>query len=44
MADITAFFLLMTFPFYEQEFEIVGAILDSVFGSDGDESNDMEEG
>lgn len=44
MTDITAFFLLMTFPFYEQEFEIVGAFLDSVFGSDDDESNDTEEG
>jgi hypothetical protein len=44
MEDITAFFLLMTFPFYEQEFDIIGPFLDSVFGSDDDESNDMQEG
>jgi hypothetical protein len=36
MDDITAFFLLMTFPFYEHEWDLIGFILDSVFGSDGD--------
>jgi hypothetical protein len=48
MDDITAFFLLMTFPFYEQEFEIVGPFLDSVFASDDDDDDEsngnMKEG
>jgi hypothetical protein len=43
MDDITAFFLLMTFPFYEQEFELVGPFLDSVFGSDDDDDDDPKD-
>lgn len=43
MDDITVFFLLMTFPFYEHEWDLVGYLLVSVFGSDdnsGDEGGD----
>mmetsp|Transcript_29055 Transcript_29055/g.78626 ORF Transcript_29055/g.78626 Transcript_29055/m.78626 type:complete len:310 (+) Transcript_29055:268-1197(+) len=32
MHDITAFFLLMTFPFYEQEWDLVGYLLEEIFG------------
>jgi hypothetical protein len=39
--DVTAFFLLMTFPFYEHEWDLVGFILDDVFGTDKDDG--MEE-
>jgi hypothetical protein len=35
--DINAFFFLMTFPYYEQEFDIVGYLLEATFGSDDDE-------
>jgi hypothetical protein len=34
--DITVFFLLMTFPFYEHEWDIVGYLLKEVFDSDDD--------
>eukprot|EP00536_Pseudo-nitzschia_multiseries_P003072 jgi/Psemu1/301753/fgenesh1_kg.43_\ len=35
--DGTAFFLLMTFPFYEQEWDLVGFLLEEIFGDGGDE-------
>ena len=35
--EATAFFLLMTFPFYEHEWDIVGFVLNSVFGSSDEE-------
>jgi hypothetical protein len=45
--EATAFFFLMTFPFYEHEWDLVGFILDSVFGvndEDGDENEqDMDD-
>ena len=34
MHEGTAFFLLMTFPFYEQEWDLVGFILEEVFGGE----------
>jgi hypothetical protein len=41
MDDLTAFFLLMTFPYYEQEWDLVGFLLSSVFDvtEDGEENN-----
>lgn len=36
MDDITAFFLLMTFQYYELEWDIIGYLLEAVFGSDDD--------
>jgi hypothetical protein len=38
--ESTAFFILMTFPFYEQEWDIVGYVLDEVFGHEGDGSDE----
>jgi hypothetical protein len=40
--DITMFFLLMTFPFYEHEWDLVGYLLDAVFASDDDDDDDEE--
>jgi hypothetical protein len=40
MEDVTAFFLLMSFPFYEVEFDLVGFILEAVFGPDDDGDED----
>ena len=34
MHEATAFFLLMTFPFYEQEWDLVGYLLEEIFGDD----------
>lgn len=39
MEDVSLFFLLMTFPFWEQEWDLVGFVLDSVFG--GDDEDDV---
>ena len=39
--EATAFFLLMTLPFYEHEWDIVGYVLDTVFG--GGEEGESEE-
>eukprot|EP00980_Cylindrotheca_fusiformis_P030656 scaffold25176_cov191-Cylindrotheca_fusiformis.AAC.6 len=36
----TAFFLLMTFPFYEHEWDLIGFVLEAVFGAGGDEKDD----
>jgi hypothetical protein len=41
MDDLTAFFLLMTFGFYEHEWDLIGLALDAVFESgDDDDDND----
>jgi hypothetical protein len=40
MTDGTAFFLLMTFPFFEHEWDIVGFVLDQVFGGDSDDEEE----
>jgi hypothetical protein len=41
--EATAFFLLMTFPFYEHEWDLVGFTLDSVFGfNDDDDENEQD--
>jgi len=37
MHDGTAFFLMMTFPFYEQEWDLVGHLLEGIFGDDEEE-------
>jgi len=37
MHDGTAFFLLMTFPFYDQEWDLVGHLLEGIFGDDEEE-------
>ena len=39
MNDGTAFFLLMTFPYFEHEWDLIGFVLDEVFGGN-DESDD----
>jgi hypothetical protein len=41
--EATAFFLLMTFPFYEHEWDLVGFILDSVFGFNDEDGGDDED-
>lgn len=43
MHDGTAFFLLMTFPFFEHEWDIVGFVLDQFFGGDSDDDEEEEE-
>jgi len=35
--EATVFFILMTFPFYEHEWDIVGMVLDEVFGHEDDD-------
>jgi hypothetical protein len=40
MDDITSFFLLMTFQFYELEWDLVGYLLEGVFGPDDDDAGD----
>jgi hypothetical protein len=42
MNEGTAFFLLMTFPYYEQEWDLVGYVLDTIF-SDGDEDGEDDD-
>jgi hypothetical protein len=37
MNDGTAFFLLMTFPFYEHEWDLVGFLLEEIFGEGEEE-------
>lgn len=41
-ADITMFFFLMTFPFYEHEWDLVGFLLQAVFDSDSIDGSDDE--
>lgn len=38
LSEATAFFTLMVFPFYQHEFDLVGFVLDSIFGNDDDDS------
>lgn len=38
--DAPAFFLLMTFPFYEQEWDLVGFVMEQYFGGDGDSDDE----
>lgn len=42
MDEYTTFFFLMTFPFYEHEWDLVGFALDSVFGEAMDEDEQPE--
>ncbi|GAX22048.1 hypothetical protein FisN_6Hh295 [Fistulifera solaris] len=45
VSDVTIFFLLMTFPFFEHEWDIIGYLLDSVFGDaseNGDDGKDED--
>jgi hypothetical protein len=47
MDEYTIFFFLMTFPCYEHEWDLVGYVLDAVFGEtddDDDEGDDDESG
>ena len=41
MHEGTAFFLLMTFPFYEQEWDLVGFVLEEIFGN-GEEGEEEQ--
>ena len=41
--EATTFFTLMTFPFYQHEFDLVGFVLDSIFGEDSDDDDDEDE-
>ena len=43
MDEAAAFFTLMTFPFYQHEFDLVGFVLDSVFADDDNEDGDDDE-
>lgn len=38
--DLSAAFLLLSFPFYEMEWDLVGYLLDAVFGPDDDEMDE----
>ena len=40
--EAAAFFALMTFPYYQHEWDLVAFFLDSVFGCDDEEVNDGE--
>ncbi|KAG7339529.1 hypothetical protein IV203_034527 [Nitzschia inconspicua] len=40
MEEGTAIFLLMTFPFFDHEWDLVGYLLDEIFGSDDGEEDD----
>jgi hypothetical protein len=42
MDDGTAFFLLMTFPFFEHEWDIVGFVLDQIFGGETDDEEELQ--
>lgn len=41
--DLDACYLLMTFPFYEFEFDLVGFLLEAVFGKEEDEEENDDE-
>jgi hypothetical protein len=41
--DENSLFFLMTWPFYEHEWDLFGFLLDSVFGADEDEDEDFED-
>ena len=42
MDDLTAVFLLMTFPFFDHEWDLVGFLLDAVFGGGDEDENGMQ--
>jgi hypothetical protein len=42
MGEATAFFLLMTFPYYEHEWDLIGHVLDEVFGSGSDDEEEED--
>ena len=47
MDEYTVFFFLMTFPFYEHEWDLVGFVLDTVFAEsleEGDDDDDEDYG
>jgi len=41
MDEFTTFFFLMSFPFYEHEWDLVGFVLDTVFGEAMDEDEEI---
>ena len=41
--EATSFFLLMTFPFYEMEFDLTGFILDAVFGAEDEDEQGADD-
>lgn len=43
MDEVTSFFLLMSFPFYEMEWDLVGFVLSSVFDSHSDGEDEEQE-
>ena len=43
LSEATAFFTLMVFPFYQHEFDLVGFVLDSIFGNDNDDDSVVTE-
>jgi hypothetical protein len=43
VSDVTIFFLLMTFPFFEHEWDVIGYLLDSVFGAASENGDDGED-
>jgi hypothetical protein len=42
MEEGTGFFLLMTFPFMEHEWDLIGYVLDEVFGCDDDDHDEED--
>lgn len=42
MEEGPLFFLLMTFPYWEHEWDLVGFVLDAVFGEEEDDDDDVE--
>jgi hypothetical protein len=43
MDEYTIFFFLMTFPFYEHEWDLVGYVLEAVFGETNDDDDDHDD-
>lgn len=43
-SEVTVFFLLMTFPFFEHEWDIIGYLLESVFGAGSDDDDEGKDG
>lgn len=43
LTDGTALFLLMTFPYYEHEWDLIGFVLDQAFGRESDDVCDDED-
>lgn len=42
LGEVTVFFLLMTFPFFEHEWDLVGLILEAAFGVEEEDDDNME--